>query len=263
MTSAYLRLRPVFMRVLAGLDAVWSGFWLGVLDRDDFHAIDDAHYAATDRYRDDAHSARGLFDWEERALADHFPRDGRLLLLAAGGGRESCALERRGFEVEGHECNPELVQYANEFLARAGVASKVRLLARDEAPAGDEIFDGIIVGWSGYMLIAGRDRRVALLRALRPRVADGAHILVSFFTRTASAPRYRTITTVANVLRRLRRRALIEFGDDLAPNFLHRFAKDEIESELASADFRMIAYEAHGEGPFDSGYAVGQAAPPR
>ncbi len=51
-----------------------------------------------------------------------------------------------------------------------------------------------------YMLIAGSDRRVALIRELRPRLARGAPILVWFFTRTASAPRYRMITAVANAI---------------------------------------------------------------
>jgi hypothetical protein len=259
MIRAYLRLRPVFTRVLAGLDAVWSGFWLGVLDRDDFHAIDDAHYAATKRYRDDAHTARGLFDWEERAIGDHFPPAGRLLLLAAGGGRESYALTRRGFVVEGHECNPALVEYANAFLARAGADTTVHLLPRDEVPSGERTFDAVIVGWSGYMLIAGRDRRVALLRALRSRVADGAPILLSFFTRAPSTPRYRTITTLANALRRIRGRQAIEAGDDLAPNFLHRFTSEEIEAELADGGFAMTVYAPQGDGPFDSGYAVGVA----
>src|SRR4051794_5843681 len=153
MARAYLRVRPVFTRVLAGVDAVWSGFWLGMLDRDDFHDIDDAHYSATARYRDDAHSSRGLFEWEAHALAKHFPATGRLLLLAAGGGRETYALARLGFSVESYECNRELVTYANDFLARAAVAASVQALSRDSAPQGTQWFDGVIVGWSGYMLV--------------------------------------------------------------------------------------------------------------
>ena len=259
MTTAYLRLRPLFTRVLAGVDAVWVGFWLGVLDHDDYHAIDEAHYTATERYRDDAHTARGLFDWEARAISEHFPARGRILLLAAGGGRESYALAKRGYVVEGYECNAALVEYANTFLNREGVDAAVQLLARDTPPPGRERFDAIIIGWSGYMLVDTAARRVALLMSLRSRVSDGAPILLSFFTRGTSTSRYRIVARVANALRALRGRARIEEGDDLAPNFLHRFTKDEIDAELASAGFTLIEFRPQGEGPFDSGYAVATA----
>jgi hypothetical protein len=229
------------------------------MDRRDFLALDDAHYSRIQRYRDDIHTMRGLFPWEEAAMAGHFPASGRLLVLAAGGGRESYALERRGFVVEGYECNPALVAYANEFRTRVGMESTVRLMARDEVPATSGRFDGAIVGWSGYMLIAGRDRRVALLRALRLRLDEGSPILISFFTREPATPRFTTISSVANVLRRLRGQSPIEMGDDLSPNFVHRFTEQEIRSELADGGFTTTAYAPQGAGPFDSGFAVGSA----
>ena len=48
----------------------------------------------------------GLFAWEERAL-EAFPRSGRVLLGAAGAGRELGALVARGFEVVAFDpCQP-------------------------------------------------------------------------------------------------------------------------------------------------------------
>jgi len=65
---------------------------------------------------------------------------------------------------------------------------------------------------------------------------------------------------VSNVLRRLRGAFPIERGDDLAPNFLHRFTEEEVRGELADGGFAMTSYAPQGEGPFDSGYAVGVAS---
>jgi hypothetical protein len=239
------------------VDAVHSGFWLGLLDRPDLHAVDERRFNDLWVYGSDAHNLRGLFDWEERALTGHFPPGGTLLVPGAGGGREAVALSERGYRVLAFECNRTLVTAGRallERLDRRGVA--LCEAPRDLAPTVDGAVDGVIVGWGAYTLIPGRERRVAFLRGLRDPLAPGAPILLSFFTRRVGERRARVVAATARAVRRGRR---VEAGDDLAPNYVHRFTEPEIAAELRDGGFRPVAYQPQGRGPYDSGFAVALA----
>lgn len=254
-----LRTHALARRIGPRARAVHDGLWLGLLSRAGLHALDEAYYATGGSYVDDEHNARGLFPWEEAALAEGFEGCRRVAVLGAGGGREVLALHRRGLSVEGFECNPRLVAHAAGFLARAGCPAAVRALARDAAPAPETPYDGVIVGWSAYMLVPGRAHRIAWLRALRAVVRPGGPLLLSFFTREGDGPYFRTVARVANALRRLRRAPPAEPGDALDPNFVHAFTRDEIAAEMAAGGFALRRFAPQGPGPRDSGWAVGVA----
>lgn len=246
-------------RTAQAWDAVQAGVWLGLLGRESLHAVDEAFYQGSASYRDDRHNLRGLFAWEDEAVRGFFGAGGSLLLVGAGGGREVLALWERGHRVTGYECNAALVAYAGELLRRRGCPASVTLLARDAAPPGEGIYDGAVVGWSAYMLVAGREHRIALLRALRRRVDTGAPLLLSFWTRPGEHRRSRIVRAAAAPIRALLRREPPEPGDDLVPNFVHRFTEAEVEAEMRAAGFRLARFQPEGEGPYDSGWAVGIA----
>jgi hypothetical protein len=91
------------------------------------------------------------------------------------------------------------------------------------------------------MLVPGRDRRITFLRGARSTLAERAPLLLSFFTRPSG--RYlRVVHAVAAPIRRTRGDEPVELGDALSPNFVHYFARDEIEAELAAAGFACTAY---------------------
>jgi hypothetical protein len=257
-----LALAALWRRGLFAADVGFVGFWLGVLDREDLHAVDDAFYRKRENYRSEEHNRRGLFPWEAEAVREHFADARRLLVVGAGGGREVVALAGMGYDVLGFECNSALVDAAQHILAgvRLPGSASIELLDRDQLPEPGDSLDGAIVGWSTYMLIPGRDRRVDFLRGLRTRLVDDGPLLISFFTRPANTARLRGIVRIANSIRRLRRGTPVEMGDELAPNFVHRFTLEEVEQELAEAGFRGVALAPEGPGPYESGYAVGRAA---
>lgn len=240
------------------LQAVYEGVWLGLLRRSDLHAFDERFYDRNGAYHDEAHNLRGLFPWEVTAL-EAFEGCRRLLVIGAGGGREVLALSRMGYEVEGYECNRALVAFADDFLPRQGCAGRVRWLARDAVPDAAAPFDGIIVGWSAYMLISGRAHRIGLLRRLLPLVKPGGPILLSFFTRAADGPRVRVAAAVANAIRAVLRRERVDRGDALAPNFVHFFTAPEIGAELREAGWEPRRFTGQGTGARDSGWAIGTA----
>ncbi|MDB4947682.1 MAG: hypothetical protein JWM27_331 [Gemmatimonadetes bacterium] len=256
---AYDLLRRVHRRLGAPAPAAFTGFWLGALSHASLHALDELMYRGPGSYRDDAHNLGGLFAWEKEALAGWFRGRERLLLVGAGGGRETVALARMGFGVDSYECNPALVEYAAGLLARAGVAAEIRPIPRDRAPAEGGPYDGAVVGWSAYMLIAGRERRVHFLRGLRERMMDGAPLLLSFWTREESAPGPHRVARIANRVRRVLGRPPVDVGDDLVPNYLHHFTAAEVADEMRAGGFGMQRFVPYGPGGRDSGWAVGRA----
>jgi hypothetical protein len=231
--------------------------WLGLLDLERLHAADKAYYDLNKgQYADPAWIGRGLIDWERRAIDGYFPVGCALLVASAGGGREILALARLGYEVDGFECHEELCESARNLAAREHLSSTITLAPRDHCPAFGRTYDGLIVGWGGYMLIQGRARRIEFLRELRRHARAGTPILLSFYVRPGDGRHFRLVRLIAGTLRSLRRGEPVEIGDDLAPNYVHYFTKSEIASELKEAGFALECYW-----PEPYGHAVGIAQP--
>ncbi|HEX2205486.1 MAG TPA: hypothetical protein VHG91_19400 [Longimicrobium sp.] len=242
-------------------EALWIGARLGVLTREGIHRLDERYYSGDGPqidYAGDAHNTRGFLPWEGPVVQRFFAGCPRVLVLAAGGGREVLALRKMGIDADGYECHPGLAAFATGLLERHGVPGPVGVVGRDEAPRTGRRYDGVIVGWGAYMLIQGRARRVAFLRDLRALVGPGAPLLLSFFYRDGSRFRHALIGRAANALRRLRGREAIEDGDILAPNFIHLFTEDEVRAELRDGGFECVFYSTEG-----TGHAVGVAVDDR
>ena len=240
-------------------EIAFRGTWLGLLGRRSLHAVDDLMYRRDTRYATEEHNTGGLLGWERQAMRDHFGGCRRLVVIGAGGGREVIALTEAGYAADGFECNAALMAVANRYLEQRGHAVRVLPLERDAAPAvpPDGRWDGAFVGWSTYMLIIGRQARIRFLRDLARTLSPGAPVLLSFFTRSGDSPRAVGVWKLANAIRRVRRLPPVELGDDLAPNFVHRFTEEEVRAELAEAGFRMLTFVPERLAPTESGYAVG------
>src|SRR5438874_5374985 len=168
------------------------GVWLGLLTPGLMRKLDIWYYTRGDpMYRSPDYNRSGLFDWEEEAVNTWFAKSSSVLIAAgAGAGREILALNRRGICAEGFECNPALVQLGNSLLSEEGCAPSIFPAPANELPAGSEQYDGAIVGWAAYTLIAGKAARIALLQQIRSRCAPGSPILLSFFHRSGNTPFY-------------------------------------------------------------------------
>jgi hypothetical protein len=237
--------------------ACLNGVWLGLLGRDRLHAIDRAYYDLNaHKYCDREWNARGLFNWERRAVEQYF-RDCRALLVGSiGGGRELIALTRLGYEVDGFECHPELCECARTMARAENLSSTILLSRRDHCPLFPRIYDGLIVGWGAYMLIQGRQRRVEFLQELKSQATAGALILISFHVREPDSRHFHVVSVIATALRWLRRADRPELGDDLAPTFVHHFTEPEIAAELDQAGFNLEYFSSE---PY--GHAVGVVRP--
>lgn len=196
--------------------------------------FDQAHYLA-----------QGLQGWEVDAICKHFPPEGRILLAAAGGGRETRALEAMGYEVASFDPSGRLVDRSR---ALANDGGRIVRSAPTAVPRFEQEFDAAIIGWGGYTHIPERTRRVTFLRALTGQMKRGAPLLLSFFLRRESPWRSKTCATAANLIRHTRRmEPVIEPGDTMTGKFEHHFLPEEVVAELTAgglkpAEFRTAPF---------------------
>jgi hypothetical protein len=245
----YFKMRRLEQRLVTAASAISTGIWLGVLSRSALDAIDETFNVGSGGkqlspidYRADEYNRSGLWEWEREAIEGYFGGKGRLAVLGAGGGREVLALKQLGFEVDGWECQEELARAANRILTAEGFEPTVTVSPRDTCPPGNPSYSGIIIGWAAYTYIPGSHRRIALLRMIRDRLVQGGPILLSFFSCDPIPRRFHLTARVANILRRLTGREIVEVGDFLVPHYVHYFTASQVRCELEAAGFSLAMY---------------------
>jgi hypothetical protein len=249
------RLANTALQVLRG---AFEGVWLGILNREQLARIDEVYYNHAREYMTESHNRRGLFAWEQAAVDHHFIGVRRIIVTSAGGGREMLALAKAGYEVAGYEPHEDLACFGNRLLAADGIDATIATCDRDTWPREAGEADGAVVGWSGYMLIAGRARRVAFLCEAARRLPAGAPVLVSFFAVERRDVRLRTAACIATPLRQLLRREPVILGDSLVPFLAHFFTRAELETELADGGLDLVDF-----GTEEYGWAVGRVRSPQ
>lgn len=248
-----LRFLQLFSRVLNVapkiLRGLVHGVVLGLSSVRTLDALDEAYYADNEKYVDTEYNIKGLWAWEQAEIDAHFEPGSRVVVSAAGGGREVHALLQQGFDAHGFECNLRLADYAERFLADAGHPGRISQAPRDGwPPRGAAPYDGLVVGWGSYMLVRSRARRVGFLREAARRLSPGAPVLLSFFPRAEGDFYFSLVAAVGSVFRRARRAGPVEIGDGLVPNFAHFFTEGELRDELRVSGFRLLAYTSGGYG---------------
>jgi hypothetical protein len=239
-----------FNRLVKMMTALHEGFWLGGLSADDLNAVTAKHFDESQFYASKEHNVSGFFNWEPPLLDRYFRPGSRILVAAAGAGREIIALRKIGFDAEGFECSLPLVQAGEKIFDQLGESNYVTYCPPDGVPAGPAIYDGLVVGWSAYTHIPTKLRRIRFIEALRQRALPHSPLLISFFTRQThfyDVVVYRTATLS---------RFFFRGNKELCPGdhiewrrYVHRFTRDEVEAELRTAGFRVAHYsEENGDG---------------
>lgn len=186
-------------------DRVRTKAVLALASADVLEAYSELAYSAQHTYQSDQPTTGlGLFAWEERALAAFPPAPARVLIGAAGGGREAFALAARGYAVTAFEPSPVLAHSMASRAERDGGVAAYRaryaeLPVLHPARSADAVldlqtvapFDAGILGWASLSHLTTDRARVETLRWFARLVAGP--VLVSFFTRqdpgaTAAVP---------------------------------------------------------------------------
>lgn len=200
---------------------------------------------------------RGLFSWEKRLFDDpRFPRRGRVLVGAAGAGREVVALLDRGYEVTAFDPCAPFVEAASSvaagatFLrasyddlidAAAGRGGPLATIARRD-------FDAVVLGWGSLSHVAPEAQRAALLRAVTT-VAPRAVVVASFALEEEHAARTpgrgRVRTALRRVFEALGAPGTLERGDHFYSNggFLTSLTADEITRSAWAAGLAVAELE--------------------
>lgn len=224
------------------MDAVLSGIWLGVMSEKSLDIYDEMHYNNSEKYTDDNYNLSGLFEWEKERIEKYFLKSKKVLLLGAGGGRETVALFRMGYNVDSFECNMGLVEYGNIFLKKYTKDYKIKYLQKDSVPSVIMKYDGIIIGWGAYSHIRGFEKRIAFLKKLQPFLNKDAPLMISFLTNEEKGRQEKITKKVSDFFRFLRNKDKIEPGDKLQASFVHYFTKQEIIKELTQSNYKVLDY---------------------
>ncbi len=257
---------PLFVRTLLVVDRIMSAIWrTSVMVRDetlwawaskvDRERTNRTIYSGLKTYVPGGGTFEtGLFDWEAEVLKSSFPPTGRILLGAAGGGRELAVLGRMGYEVVAFEPVPALADaartvasaYPGSRVVRASYTDIVAAAENGSGPLAPDVcgreFHGVILGWSSFCYVWREDRE-ALLRALRA-VAPHAPVLLSCLM-SEPTPQGR-MGSLRLVLRRLLRfagsRSLAEPGDAFEPwaGFFQTLTSEEVRSLAARTGYKPV-----------------------
>src|SRR6267154_3240910 len=249
----YLFLERLLRWVNNGATSLIQGLSLGLLSNIQLERLTEHRYATSfSSYAEESYLNSGFFLWEREAIQRYFPTGRRVLVAAAGAGREMIALARAGFLVDGFDCCAPLVESGRNELRKQGIVAKLEYSPPSAVPATDDHYDAVLVGFSGYMYIAGRDRRISFLRDLCRFLNPGAPLMVSF-TEGSSGRRRAWTARIGTAVRRLRLSTPVEEGDWLQTGFQHHFVWQEIFSEMSEAGMELAYYS----GATCYGHAVG------
>ena len=199
----------------------------------------------------------GVFDWEEAVIgAPVFPRTGRVLVGAAGAGREARELIRRGYEVVAFDPCSAFVEASRsvpELSAVPFIVADYDDLTRavdGQGPLAAELnrapFDAVILGCASLSHVTEASDRIALLEALRS-FAPHAPVLTSFLL-DCHFPRSVRLKQVRKALRSF----LAPAGAQTRPGlnfeghsgFTYFFADGEIDRLAAASGYTVERFSA-------------------
>jgi hypothetical protein len=242
------RINHFNQQVINLFHALQTGFWLGVMGEKSLDYSDDLTYNKTKFYREDKYNLSGLYEWEKPMIQKHFTNAKTILVIAAGGGREVVALSRMGFEVDGYECNTNLVEYGNGLLQKNGINSIIKYLPRNTVPELIKKYDGIIIGWGAYSFMMGSKTRRAFLSGLYPFLHKDTSLMMSFLYTKKRSKSDKIVINVANFLRSFGRREKVEPGDRLIPDYMHYFTEEEMKGELIKSNYIVKDFSTMSDG---------------
>lgn len=235
--------------------AIHQGFWLGVYNKHTVDQLVNETYIDWASYHEDEYLHSGLWPWEKSIIDQYFQDCRSLLIGAAGGGREILSLVKMGYQVDAFDCSSALAQTALELIKLENITCNYQVSEPDHVPHSLGQYDGLIMGWTGYSHIYGRQARIHFLKEFRQHIPQGRPLFISFFAHGKNSPMFNTIYYVAKTIRLFRLSSeKIEYGDTLVETYLRYFNQEEVEQELREGGFRMMFYSDRG-----FGHAVAQA----
>jgi hypothetical protein len=240
--ALYLFSYRFFHSIHAGSQALFEGFWMGLLPDAVIDIIAQRSYKDGKEYTGSAYLDSGFQFWEEIAISRFFPPGSKVLVASAGGGRELIALARAGYAADGFECSRPMVSAGNDALSLRGIGANLQWAPPCRIPEIPGIYDAAIIGWNGYTYISPAGRRISFMKGLLPHLRPGAPVLVSGAMRTTTGVAALT-PRIANLVRVLTfRTPAFTTGATFPGRPRHQFAPDQFDAELKAAGYSPAAF---------------------
>jgi len=241
-----MRPRIALVRALIRLGGVVQSLALPVMRPRDLVGLNRLHYTrpeVVELLSADDYVDGGLTPGEAALLERPPPRQGRLLDLGAGAGREAIALARMGFEVTCIDFLPAMTEKTKANAARHGV--RIEALTQEvtglDLPAGS--FDIAWLTSQMYSSIPGQAGRVRMLQGIAHVLKPSGIFACQFrwhppFSKTRVADLARRVVAVVSA-------GYVRFqnGDQLLGNkeFAHAFSSEaELQAEFAHGGFDVL-----------------------
>lgn len=258
--ACYLLAFRIFHQLHSAIQSLFEGFWMGLLPDSAVDIISQKSYEDGGNYILDQRLDSGLQFWEEIAVQRFFPPGCRVLVGAAGGGREVIALARAGFAAEGFECCRPMVEAGKRALLKRGIESRLEWAPPCRMPANQQVWDAAIIGWNGYTYMSPRQRRLAFLGDLREHLQPGAPVLLSGALRSRNTGQLFWTPRIANAVRILTfRTAVFTTGTRFPGRPRHEFTRSELEAEVTAAGFTPAGFWRWG--PFGALVCINSSKP--
>lgn len=198
----------------------------------------------------------GLHDWETRIVESPlFPRKGRILLGAAGGGREMVPLAERGYDLVAFEPSPlyegardVAAPFPNVRVIRASYADLVSAVESGAGPLAEDVaetFDAVILGWGSLSHVTSAEDRTSLLRAIQ-RIAPKGPVVFSFFRppRAHAGRLERLRRGVQWLLQPLGARVGSQLRFSMTFGFVRPLELDDVQALAASAGYHLLRIDS-------------------
>ncbi len=188
---------------------------------------------------------------EEDALLKLIPlKQGKLLLLGVGTGRDAIPLSSLGFEVTGIDFVPELLEKAEKNATRHQQNIKVLLQEISNLDAPEKSFDVVWLSSTMYSSIPTAKRRVDMLRRIRNVLKPSGYFVCQFQLCTGEYFSAK-VEAVRKIIAILTRGNLnYEKGDMLWNNreFIHAFSsEDNLKSEFKKGGFKIAVMQPRND----------------
>ncbi len=251
-----LRPRVILAYFAVRLGTLIDRLALMIMTPDDLVAFTRRHYRKTqvvDAWCSESKMSEGLHIGEKNLLATIPRRSGRVLVLGAGGGRESIALAARGYAVTAVDFVPEMVVRMQVNAEKMGVRVSARVddFLKADFPA--QSYEVVWLCAGTYSSIPTRDRRIRFLRKVRATLVPGGHFLCQLIYHP-QAHVDSHLDLLGKVFAHVTRGNIrYEKGDSLSGKceFVHCFASEiEIITEFARSGFEVLSLVGDAQEPF-------------
>lgn len=120
-------------------------------------------------------------EWDEKiidALVEMLPEDGKVLDVGCGYGRIALPLARAGYEIEGLDLSPTLIEAARRAADAEGLAIGFTVCSMRSLPYPSTSFDAVLCLWSAFHELLEVEEQTEAIREMWRVLQPGSFALI-------------------------------------------------------------------------------------